>query len=133
MKKPSLYRRFIMWVVDSWRLVMDTRYNPLKYIADPSLQTYFLLVLFTMWSVYFGFLATFYMGWLGYSIPISIGIHVLVILPIAFTNAVFMDAEKNGAQWLKDWRHEQMNWKFWQNRPSKKGKNIIHWDIDKEA
>ena len=86
-----------------------------------------------MWSVYFGFLATFYMGWLGYSIPISIGIHVLVILPIAFTNAVFMDAEKNGAQWLKDWRHEQMNWKFWQNRPSKKGKNIIHWDIDKEA
>lgn len=133
MKKPSLYRRFIMWVVDSWRLVMDTRYNPLKYIADPSLQTYFLLVLFTMWSVYFGFLATFYMGWLGYSIPISIGIHVLVILPIAFTNAVFIDAEKNGAQWLKDWRHEQMNWKFWQNRPSKKGKNIIHWDIDKEA
>lgn len=133
MKKPNLYRRFIMWVVDSWRLVMDTRYNPLKYIADPSLQTYFLLVLFTMWSVYFGFLATFYMGWLGYSIPISIGIHVLVILPIAFTNAVFMDAEKNGAQWLKDWRHEQMNWKFWQNRPSKKGKNIIHWDIDKEA
>ena len=133
MKKPSLYRRFIMWIVDSWRLVMDTRYNPLKYIADPSLQTYFLLVLFTMWSVYFGFLATFYMGWLGYSIPISIGIHVLVILPIAFTNAVFMDAEKNGAQWLKDWRHEQMNWKFWQNRPSKRGKNIIHWDIDKEA
>lgn len=133
MKKPNLYRRFIMWVVDSWRLVMDTRYNPLKYIADPSLQTYFLLVLFTMWSVYFGFLATFYMGWLGYSIPISIGIHVLVILPIAFTNAVFIDAEKNGAQWLKDWRHEQMNWKFWQNRPSKKGKNIIHWDIDKEA
>ena len=133
MKKPNLYRRFIMWVVDSWRLVMDTRYNPLKYIADPSLQTYFLLVLFTMWSVYFGFLATFYMGWLGYSIPISIGIHVLVILPIAFTNAVFIDAEKNGAQWLKDWRHEQMNWKFWQNRHSKKGKNIIHWDIDKEA
>tara|TARA_B100001939_G_scaffold110518_1_gene95433 strand:+ start:1634 stop:2035 length:402 start_codon:yes stop_codon:yes gene_type:complete len=133
MKKPSLYRRFIMWIVDSWRLVMDTRYNPLKYIADPSLQTYFLLVLFTMWSVYFGFLATFYMGWLGYSIPISIGIHVLVILPIAFTNAVFMDAEKNGAQWVKDWRLEQMNWKFWQNRPSKRGKNIIHWDIDKEA
>ena len=64
MKQPSLFRRFTMWVVDSWRVVMDARFNPLKYIPDPSLQTYFTLVLFTMWSVYFGFLATYYMGWL---------------------------------------------------------------------
>ena len=133
MKQPSLFRRFTMWVVDSWRVVMDARFNPLKYIPDPSLQTYFTLVLFTMWSVYFGFLATYYMGWLGYDIVLSIIIHMMVLLPIAFTNAVFKDAERDGARWLKDWRTEQEQWKFWQNRPSTKGKNIITWDLDKEA
>ena len=80
MKQPSLFRRFTMWVVDSWRVVMDARFNPLKYIPDPSLQTYFTLVLFTMWSVYFGFLATYYMGWLGYDIVLSIIIHMMVLL-----------------------------------------------------
>lgn len=133
MKQPSLFRRFTMWVVDSWRVVMDARFNPLKYIPDPSLQTYFTLVLFTMWSVYFGFLATYYMGWLGYDIVLSIIIHMMVLLPIAFTNAVFKDAERDGARWLKDWRTEQEQWKFWKNRPSTKGKNIIMWDIDREA
>ncbi len=97
-------KKFILWVVDSWRLVMDARYNPLKYIPDPSLQTYFMLVLFTMWSVYFGFLATYYIGWLGYSTVTSIIVHVCVLLPLAFTNAIFVDAERDGAQWVKDWR-----------------------------
>ena len=46
--RMKYFRKFIMFVVDSWRLVMDNRYNPLKYIPDPSLQTYFTLVLFTM-------------------------------------------------------------------------------------
>ena len=45
-KKPSLFRRTIMSFVNGWRRVMDVRYNPLKYIPDPSLQTYFMLVLF---------------------------------------------------------------------------------------
>ena len=36
--KPPLHRRLIMFVVDSWRVVMDNRYNPLKYIPDPSLR-----------------------------------------------------------------------------------------------
>ena len=42
MKKPSLFRRVVMGLVNGWRRVMDVRYNPLKYIADPSLQAYFL-------------------------------------------------------------------------------------------
>ena len=40
-KKPSLFRRSVMKLVSGWRRVMDVRYNPLKYIPDPSLQTYF--------------------------------------------------------------------------------------------
>ena len=51
-KKPSLFRRTVMSLVAGWRRVMDVRYNPLKYIPDPSLQTYFMLVLFVVWSVF---------------------------------------------------------------------------------
>ena len=92
MKKPSFHKRFLMGLVHAWRRVMDVRYNPLKYIPDPSLQTYFMLVLFTVWSVFFGFLAANYLGWFGYSTVASIIIHICVLLPIAFTNAIFIDA-----------------------------------------
>jgi hypothetical protein len=130
MNKPALHRRIIMWIVECWRLVMDNRYNPLKYIPDPSLQAYFTLVLFTMWSVYFGFVATYYMGWLGYDTVTSIIVHFAVLLPVLFTNAVFKDAERDNAPWLYKWREEQKSWKFWQNKPKP---NMVKWDIDKEA
>ena len=133
MNKPNLYRRTTLFIVDSWRLVMNAKYNPLKNIPDPSLQTYFMLVLFTMWSVYFGFVATYYMGWLGYNTVISIIVHAGVLIPLAFTNAIFLDAERDNAPWLFQWRTEQEQWKFWKNRPSTKGQNIVKWDIDKEA
>ena len=133
MNKPALHRRLIMWVVECWRLVMDNRYNPLKYIPDPSLQAYFTLVLFTMWSVYFGFVATYYMGWLGYKTVTSIIVHFAVLIPVLFTNAVFKDAERDNAPWLYEWRQQAEAWKFWQNRPSKQGKNIVKWNLDKEA
>ena len=133
MKRNSLFARFTMWVVDCWRVVMDARFNPLKHIPDPSLQMYFTLVLFTMWSVYFGFVASYYMGWLGYSTVTSIVVHIAVLVPLAFTNAIFLDAERDNAPWLFEWRSQQEQWKFWKNRPSTKGKNIITWDIDREA
>tara|TARA_Y100001937_G_scaffold128784_1_gene207986 strand:- start:10960 stop:11286 length:327 start_codon:yes stop_codon:yes gene_type:complete len=101
----------ILWALDCWRVVMDNRYNPLRFIPEPSLQMYFTLVLFTLWSVYFGFLASFYMGWLGYDIVLSILIHLAVLIPIFFTNAVFMDAERNGSRWVKNWRKEQDEFK----------------------
>lgn len=101
----------ILWALDCWRVVMDNRYNPLRFIPEPSLQMYFTLVLFTLWSVYFGFLASFYMGWLGYDIVLSILIHLAVLIPIFFTNAVFLDAERNGSRWVKNWRKEQDEFK----------------------
>jgi len=36
MKKPNIPRRSIMFIVDSWRVVMDVKYNPLKHIPDPA-------------------------------------------------------------------------------------------------
>ena len=131
MKKPSLFRRVVMKLVYSWRRVMDVRYNPLKYIADPRLQTYFMLVLFTVWSVFFGVLAANYLGWFGYNTVVSIIIHICVLLPIAFTNAIFVDAERDGANWLKEWKEEQNRYTIVANRL--KTKNLTIWDPNKEA
>ena len=96
MKKPSLFRTGVMKLVSGWRRVMDVRYNPLKHIPDPSLQTYFMLVLFVIWSVFFGSLAANYLGFFNYNTIASIIIHVSIILPLAFTNAIFVDAERDG-------------------------------------
>lgn len=130
-KKPSLWRRFVFFVLDCWRLVMDARFNPLKYIPDPSLQTYFMLVLFTMWSAFFGLIAAYWGGWFGnYNTVVSIIVHAAVLLPIAFTNAIFIDAERNGSKWLAEWNRERTDWLWWISRPKEVR---IKWDIDKEA
>jgi hypothetical protein len=130
MKKPNIFSRFVMFVVDSWRAVMDVRFNPLKHI-DPSLQTYFMLVLFTIWSISFGLIAIFWLGYIGYSIPTSILVHAAIIIPIAFTNAIFVDAERDGENWIKEWREEQSRYKLVVNRL--KTKNLVIWDPNKEA
>ncbi len=131
MKKPNFNRRFFMWIVDSWRVVMDVRYNPLKYVPEPSLQAYFMLVLFCMWSAFFGLIAIYYMGFINYDIVTSIIIHALILIPIVVTNAVFADAERDGQSWVREWREEQSNYKFFLNR-TRKGVRIL-WDMDKEA
>ena len=130
MNKPNIFRRFVMFVVDSWRAVMDVRFNPLKHIVA-SLQTYFMLVLFTIWSISFGLIAIFWLGYIGYSIPTSILVHAAIIIPIAFTNAIFVDAERDGENWIKEWREEQSRYKLLVNRL--KTKNLVIWDPNKEA
>ena len=130
-KKPSLFRRTVMKLVYGWRRVMDVKYNPLKYVPDPSLQTYFMLVLFTIWSVFFGFLAANYLGFFGYNTVISIFLHCAILLPLAFTNAIFIDAERDGSNWLKEWQEEQSRYKLVVNRL--KTKNLTLWDPNKEA
>ena len=129
--KPSLFRRTVMKLVNGWRSVMDVRYNPLKYIPDPSLQTYFMLVLFVAWSVFFGLVASTYLGFFNYNIVVSIVIHCAVIVALAFTNAIFVDAERDGHKWLKEWKEEQNRWTIVTNRLKKK--NLVMWDPSKEA
>ena len=99
-------RKFIKWVYNCWQVVMDSRFSPLRFIADPSIAMYFTLVLFTMWSVYFGFVAVYYMGWLGYSIPTSIIVNLAVLITLFMTHAIFLDAERDGSKWLKDIKKE---------------------------
>mgnify|MGYP001287014578 FL=1 len=131
MKKPNIFRRTVMSIVDKWRVVMNVKYNPLKYIPDPSLQTYFMLVLFTIWSITFGVIAIFWLGFIEYSILSSILVHAAVVIPLAFTNAIFVDAERDGENWLKEWRDEQSRYKLIMNRL--KTKNLVLWDPTKEA
>ena len=130
MKKPSLFRRTLMTIVSGWRRVMDVKYNPLKYVPDPSLQAYFMLVLFVMWSIFFGFLAANYLGWFGYNTFASLVIHVAVLVPLALTNAIFVDAERDGAEWLREWKEEQSRYKLLANRL--KAKNLVMWNPNKK-
>tara|TARA_B100000927_G_C16462958_1_gene468599 strand:+ start:1990 stop:2328 length:339 start_codon:yes stop_codon:yes gene_type:complete len=99
----NIIKRLIWFVIDSWRVVMDNRYNPLRYIADPSIQAYFTMALFIMWSAYFGIIAWTWLEWQNYSIVSSIWIHLSIVIPILITNLVFREAEKNGAKWHGDW------------------------------
>jgi hypothetical protein len=80
-------------IVEIYRIIMDLRYNPLRFIPDPILQGYLLMALFVMWCLFFGLIAIYYMGWLGYSIPLSIAVHLSLIVPTIITNAVFLVAE----------------------------------------
>ena len=90
-----------------------------------------MMVLFTVWSVVFGFIAIFWLGLIGYDILTSIIVHLLILIPIAFTNAVFIDAERDGENWLREWREEQSRYKLIANRL--KRKNLTLWDPFKEA
>ena len=107
---------------------MNVRVNPLKHINEPSIQAYFMLVLFTMWSVFFGFVGTYYLGWYGYNTVTSIIVHMGLIIPLIFTNIVFKEAERDGRRWYTDYRQEQ-----WKKKLFPRKANVIKWDIDKEA
>ena len=132
MEKYNIFQKLLVWVIDCWRLVMDNRFNPLKYIPDPSLQAYFTLVLFVMWSAYFGLVATVYMGF-DYNTITSIIIHMAVIVPLIFTNLIFKDAEKNGRNWIYDYRVDQERKRWWDKIRKPNYEKRIKWDIDKEA
>ena len=78
----KIVMKLIEWVLTCWRGVMDNRYNPLSYIKDPSIQSYFTLALFVMWSCYFGIVAIVWLDWQNYDIVTSIMIHIAVLVPI---------------------------------------------------
>ena len=130
-EKPNVFRRIVMNLVSGYRRVMDVKYNPLKHIPDPSLQAYFMLVLFTVWSVFFGFLAANYLGFFNYNTVASIIVHVSILAPLAFTNAIFIDAERDGTGWLKEWKEEQSRYNIVVNRL--KAKNLKIWNPNRES
>ena len=131
MNKPSSFRALVMGIVYRLRRVMDVNFNPLKHVADPSLQFHFMIVLFSIWSVAFGFIATYHLGWLGYDAVTSIAVHLSILIPILVTNAVFIDAERDGEQWLAEWKEERSKYRLFGNRL--KTNNLVRWDPGSEA
>ena len=131
MNRSFTLKALIIDTVYVWRRVMDVKYNPLRHVADPSLQGYFMIVLFTMWSGAFGFIATYHLGWLGYDMVTSIAVHLSILIPILVTNAVFIDAERDGEQWLVDWKEEKSRKLLPRN--GLKSKNLVRWNPDSEA
>ena len=123
MNKPNLFRRTIMLILNIWRSVMNVKYNPLKHVTSPSLQTYFMLVLFSIWCVFFGLIAIYYMGFINYSIVTSIVVHGSILIPMMITNAVFIDAERDGEKWLQEWQEEDYKYKVFLRRI--KMKNLV--------
>ena len=119
-KKPSLFRRTVMGLVNGWRRVMDVRYNPLKYIPDPKFANIFYASIVCCVEYILGLVAANYLGWFGYNIVVSIIVHCAVLLPLAFTNAILIDAERDGHKWLKEWKEEQNRWIPVTNRLKKK-------------
>ena len=79
-------------IVKSWDAVMDNQHNPLRHL-DLASQHYFMQVLGWMWSMVFSlsFLSIYHFGftWI---------LHVLLFGGIAFTVAVFREAEKRSAE-----------------------------------
>jgi hypothetical protein len=53
------------------------------------------------------------------------------LIPIVITNAVFVDAERTGETWLEEWNEEQSRYALFMNRL--KAKNLVRWNLDKEA
>lgn len=128
MNKPNLFRRTIMFLLNTWRSVMDVKYNPLKYVPDPSLQAYFMLILFSIWCVFFGLITIYYLGFINYSIIASLVIHGSILIPMMITNAVFIDAERNGDKWLQEWEEDEYKYKVFLRRI--KMQNLVRWNRD---
>ena len=84
-----------LWFYDCYNAVMDHNKNPLRNIPDPVSRMWIMTVLAWMWSVVFGAYlgSVIYMG-------ISIASHFILIFMVAFTAAVFYDAEKRHDSWL---------------------------------
>ena len=80
------------FVANSWNVVMDSRYNPLRHL-DLASQHYIMQVLGWMWSMVFSlsFLSIFEFGlvWM---------VRLLLIDGACFTVAVFREAEKQSLE-----------------------------------
>jgi hypothetical protein len=55
------------------------------------------------------------------------------VVPLMFTNLVFKQAEKNGRNWISQYRTDQEKKKWYDKIRKPNYEKRIKWDIDKEA
>ena len=96
-----------MWFHDLWNIVIDAKYNPLRFIPSLVTQFYITMVLAVGWSVAFGLAMGYYSG-----IFTSVFVHVGIVFMIFFTASTFKDAERDNKVWWIDLSNE---WKALKN------------------
>ena len=95
-------KQLALKLYDAYTYIFDSTKNPLRHIPDPPSRLFIMIILATMWSGTFAI----YLGSIIY-FGISVAAHIVLLLMVFFTVAVFYDAEKNGSSWLLHLRKEQ--------------------------
>ena len=88
-------KRIGLSIYEAYQYIFDSSKNPLRHIPDPTSRMFIMIILAFMWSGAFAV----YLGSIIY-FGISIAAHIVLILMLFFTVAVFYDAEKNQSSWL---------------------------------
>ena len=91
-----------LWIYDAYQYLFDSRRNPLRHIPDPTSRMFIMTILAFMWSGAF----SVYLGSIIY-FGVSVAAHIVLILMVFLTVAVFYDAERNQSSWLLRLRREQ--------------------------
>ena len=97
----NIFKKFYMWFHDLWNIVIDAKYNPLRFIPSLVTQFYITMVLAVGCSVAFGLAMGYYSG-----IFTSVFVHVGIIFMIFFTASTFKDAERDNKVWWIDLSNE---------------------------
>ena len=101
-----ILKKMYMHFYDMWNLVIDAKYNPLRFIPSLVTQFYVTMVLAIGWAVAFGAALGYYSG-----IFTNIFAHVGIVFMVFFTASTFQDAERDGKVWwleLKsEWQSQQ--------------------------
>jgi hypothetical protein len=97
----NIFKKFYMWFHDLWNIVIDAKYNPLRFIPSLVTQFYITMVLAVGWSVAFGLAMGYYSG-----IFTSVFVHVGIVFMIFFTASTFKDAERDNKVWWIDLSNE---------------------------
>mgnify|MGYP001815459693 FL=1 len=95
-------KQFGLWIYDAYQYIFDSSKNPLRHIPDPTSRMFIMTILAFMWSgafaIYLG--SNIYFG-------LRVAAHIVLILMIFFTVAIFYDAEKNNSSWLLKLRRDK--------------------------
>lgn len=95
-------KRIGLSIYEAYQYIFDSSKNPLRHIPDPTSRMFIMTILAFMWSGAFAV----YLGSIIY-FGISIAAHIVLLLMLFFTVAVFYDAERNQSSWLLKLRREK--------------------------
>ena len=94
-KKALILKKLGLRVYQLHNYIFDSSKNPLRHIPDPVSRFYIMKILALMWcSAFASYIGSIFV------FGISLAAHVILLLMLFFTIAVFYDAERNRSSWL---------------------------------